>query len=301
VRFIAAILICASGLLAFAFPMAWIRRQEVKPPAVTLDPTHADMALIPGGSFDMGRSAAEIDKAMSIYGIRHRDVFAPESPRHQVRIDPLFMDKHEVTNAGFREFLTVNPEWSRSSLSPSAHNGHYLELWSGSTYPEGLNNHPVVFVTWHSAYAYCRWRGKRLPTEAEWEYAARGGRADPEFPWGDRPPDPGDANFSKSGFGAAIAVGRYPSNGYGLYDMAGNVWEFCLDEWDAGFYAKSGTANPVAGGPINDENYRAVKTRRVIRGGSWGASPLNLRVAYRDSHPPEGAGNHVGFRCACSR
>jgi formylglycine-generating enzyme required for sulfatase activity len=259
------------------------------------------MAMIPGGTFEMGRSSEEIERAMQAYGINHREIFEPEFPRHAVRMDPFYIDKYEVTNAQFRAFIADNPEWSKLRIAPSLHNGHYLEHWSGDQYPAETGRRPVVFVSWYAALAYCRWAGKRLPTEAEWEFAARGGLPETEFPWGTQSPDTQRANFSQSGFRHVITVGSYPPNGYGLFDMAGNAWEFCLDEWQPDYYSRSGIDNPMAGAiPSGKDSYLAIRTRRVIRGGSWGASPLNLRVTYRDSHPPEGAGDHVGFRCVCS-
>src|SRR5215475_16201050 len=107
------------------------------------------------------------------------------------------------------------------------------------------------------------------------------------------------ANYSSSGIRNTRAVGSYAPNGYGLFDMAGNVWEFLADEW--GPYSPDPQIDPVAGGDLLlDDSFLIVRTRRVIRGGSWGGSPVNLRVAYRDSHPPEDARDFVGFRCAKS-
>jgi formylglycine-generating enzyme required for sulfatase activity len=110
------------------------------------------------------------------------------------------------------------------------------------------------------------------------------------FPWGDEMPDKSRANFSASGLKAPTAVASYPANGYGLFDMAGNVWEFLADEWQK----YPGKAN-------GEPDYRQVKTRRALRGGSFGGSPVNLRVTYRDSHSPENSVEHVGFRCAMNR
>jgi len=298
-------LVCATGraaalslaifcLAATLLPLSGQRR--------ALQRKNYEMVLIPGGSFEMGRSSAEIDRAMKVYGISHRDVLSPESPRHAVRISPFFIDKYEVTNSQFREFLLSNPQWRRAESSPAPHNGHYLETWNDVDYPAGTGDHPVVFVTWYAAFAYCDWREKRLPTEAEWEFAARGGLPDPEFPWGNGPPDVSLANFTQTGVHGVTSVGRYLPNGYLLYDMAGNAWEYCLDEWQADYYEKSGRENPIAGQiPSGKSGYLSVRSRRVIRGGSYDASPVNLRVTYRDSHPPDGAGDHVGFRCACSK
>ena len=152
-------------------------------------------------------------------------------------------------------------------------------------------------MSWYAAVAYCQWAGNHLPTEAEWEYAARGGLTGKAFPWGDEPADKTRANYEGSGIGGTTPVGSYPANRYGLFDMAGNVWEYLADEW--GPYPSSPQINPVAGGNLFlDSRFSTVTTRRVIRGGSWGGAPINLRVAYRDSHPPESAKDFVGFRCA---
>jgi formylglycine-generating enzyme len=157
----------------------------------------------------------------------------------------------------------------------------------------------LVNVSWYAAVAFCQYAGKRLPTEAEWEFAARGGLREQTFPWGDAPVDKTRANYAGSGINGTTPVGSYPANGYGLFDMAGNVWEFMADEW--GPYSDRPRTNPVAGGDLFlDQSFYDVTTRRVIRGGSFGGAPLNLRVTYRDSHPPDGAREFVGFRCAAS-
>src|SRR5262249_7554692 len=161
----------------------------------------------------------------------------------------------------------------------------------------GRENHPVRYVTWHAAQAFCTWSGGRLPTEAEWEYAARGVR-DREFPWGDEPPSAHHANYSASRIGDTQPVGAYPPNPFGLYDLAGNVWEFTLDAWRPG-YPSEGQVDPVVGGAIAGD-LRSVQGRRVIRGGSFGAAPVNLRTRWRDSHEVSNAVAFVGFRCAYS-
>ena len=112
-------------------------------------------------------------------------------------------------------------------------------------------------------------------------------------------PDKTLVNFSQSGINATVTVGSYPANGYGLFDMAGNVWEFTADQWSTYSNTSKPQADPVAGGDrFEGSSYLQVKTRRVIRGGSYGASPVNLRVTYRDSHLPTNAAAYVGFRCA---
>jgi sulfatase modifying factor 1 len=145
---------------------------------------------------------------------------------------------------------------------------------------------------------YCKYQNKRLPTEAEWEYVARNRGEHRMYPWGNAQPDSSKANYL-SLIGKAIEVGSYPPNELGLYDLAGNVWEFTLDEWSSDFYMKSPEDNPFNGRKFYDSNeLYNVNTRRVIRGGSWGGADINLRTSFRDSHPPGGSGNHVGFRCA---
>jgi formylglycine-generating enzyme required for sulfatase activity len=204
-----------------------------------------------------------------------------------------------VTNAEFKKFVEKNPAWRQDRIPARYHNGNYLKHWNKKGYPQEKANHPVVNISWYAAVAYCQWTGKRLPTEAEWEYAARGGLRAKAFPWGDEPVDKTRVNYSESGFGDTTPVGSYNANGYGLFDMAGNVWEYLADEW--GRYSSSAQNDPVAGGSLFlDDAFLAITSRRVIRGGSWGGAPVNLRVTYRDSHPPNGARDFVGFRCAGS-
>ncbi|HEV7891067.1 MAG TPA: formylglycine-generating enzyme family protein [Pyrinomonadaceae bacterium] len=255
------------------------------------------MSLVRGATFRMGTDASQSPSLMQAFGVKRAELFSSEAPRHAVTLSPFYIDRHEVTNALYKKFLDKNPRWRHGSIEPRQHNGNYLKHWHGDYYPEGKADHPVTNVSWYAAVAYCRWAGKRLPTEAEWEYAARGGLRDRTFPWGDEPADKTRANYAGSGVGGTTRVGSYPANGYGLFDMAGNVWEYTLDEW--GTYPSSPQVNPVAGGNLFlDETFLNVTTRRVIRGGSYGGAPVNLRTAYRDSHPPDGARDFVGFRCA---
>jgi formylglycine-generating enzyme required for sulfatase activity len=259
------------------------------------------MMLLLGGPFLMGTSEDQLDHIQAIYDISYRDLFMPEVPQHSVDLAPFYFDLHPVTNRQFHTFLQAQPAWRPDQIAPHLHNGDYLKHWHGMWYPDHLANHPVVYVCWYAAVAYAYWVNKRLPTEAEWEFAARGGQNDAEFPWGSAPADPGRANYGQSGIQTTTPVETYPPNPYGLHDLAGNVWEYCADEWCADYYAVSPRANPIAGREWMERgDYTQVTTRRVIRGGSWGGDPVNLRVTYRDSHPPVGAGPHVGFRCARS-
>ena len=267
------------------------------------------MVRIPGGTFRMGTDASKIRDLAAAFDIsNHPDLIEAETPQHTVTIKAFYLDRYEVTNAAFQKFTRARPEWSRERIQKRFHNGNYLKDWIGNSFPKGKTNHPVVNVSWYAAVAFCQWSGKRLPTEAEWEFAARGGLTDKSFPWGDEPVDSSRANYGPSNLNGTTPVGSYPANGYGLFDMAGNVWEFMLDEWAT--YQNLPQLNPVAGGTLDtsrkasrsglDQSFSDITTRRVIRGGSFGGAPLNLRVTYRDSHPPEGAHTFVGFRCASS-
>jgi len=255
------------------------------------------MAAIPGGTFEIGIDGADVPRLKSLFHTDAMQLFEPEILRHEVTIASFYLDKYPVTNAQFKKFIEANPEWRPDRIAANLHNGNYLKHWNEPDALARKSNHPVVNVSWYAAVAYCRWTGKRLPTEAEWERAARGGLT-ALYPWGDQPVEKSRANYSGSGIGATTPVGTYPANGYGLYDMAGNVWEFVADEWQS--YPATPQKNPVAGGNLFTDGtaFLEVKTRRAIRGGSWGGDPINLWVEYRDSHPPNGAQDFAGFRCA---
>jgi formylglycine-generating enzyme required for sulfatase activity len=266
------------------------------------------MIFIPTGTFRMGTEPEAIPRLQERFGCETADLFQAETPAHWVSVGSFYIDPYPVTNAQFKAFLDAVPAWRPDRIPDAFHNGEYLKHWQNNDFPPDQADHPVMYVSWYAAMAYAQWSNKRLPTEAEWEYAARGGQSNPEFPWGCEPPDPSRANFAASGYGGACPVGRHLPNPYGLYDLAGNVWEYCLDEWQPDFYSRSPRLNPLAGDFPSAGLHsldaadppafrRLAAARRVIRGGSWGAAPANLRVAYRDSHPASGAGNHVGFRC----
>ena len=237
-----------------------------------------DMVAIPAGTYVAGTDSSELPALMARYGTTRADLFASEVPRRTVRIRAFRLDRTEVTKAAYAEFLRARPQWRRERLPASAHDGEYLAGWNDLE-PPGDPLEPVGSITQQSAAAYCSWAGRRLPTEAEWEWAARGGLDDPVYPWGGAEPDSARANWHGSGTGRPVRVASFPPNGYGLHDMAGNVWERLADRWPGD------TATGIA-------------ARHVIRGGSYGASPVNLRVRYRDSHRAGDAGDHVGFRCA---
>lgn len=251
---------------------------------------------IAGGTFLMGTKRADIPALKSQYRIDFPGVFENESPLHPVTLSDFRIDRYEVTNAQFREFLEHVPEWRKEQLDASEHNGDYLADWQDGHYPDKSARLPVGFVTWSAAQSYCRWRGGRLPTEAEWEYVARSGDGR-EFPWGDDLPTASLANYYASNYGKRIEVGSYPPNVFGVYDLAGNVWEFLLDEWTPDYLAAT-QRNPIAGGPVADEQIRKIEGRRSVRGASFGGSIVNLRTRWRDSHVVSNATEFVGFRCA---
>ena len=263
----------------FIFTILWTCGTQHLPYA---DDAPNGMVLIPAGEFEMGSAKGA----------------ANERPVHTVYLDAFYMDTHEVTNAQYKAFIDENPEWQKENIPPAFHDGVYLRLWDGNTYPEGKANHPVIYVSWYAAMAYAEWAGKRLPTEAEWEKAARGGLTGKLYPWGDTY-DPTLANYGRY-HNQPIAVGQYPPNGYGLYDMAGNVSEWCLDEYDPDFYAQSPRENPFSHGTPEEviRNFKVVKEKnRILRGGCWSDNGLFLRVAYRDWGPQNYTSVFRGFRC----
>ena len=261
---------------------------ELRPPNRPPPPSNSvdanNMALIPAGRFQMGSKNGEFD----------------EKPVHTVYVDAFYIDKYEVTNAQYKKFVDANPEWRKQHIPRGYHNGSYLSDWTLNDYPIGKGEHPVTYVSWYAAMAYAQWAGKRLPTEAEWEKAARGGAVGQRYPWGNSI-DSGKANYGTNS-GGTTRVGNYPANNYDLYDMAGNVREWCLDAYQGGFYKSSHRRNPLAGGTLSEvvARFTNLKGSRVLRGGSWGSQAGGTRVADRLGYAPTYAYPYVGFRCAKS-
>jgi formylglycine-generating enzyme required for sulfatase activity len=226
------------------------------PPATIAEDTPG-MVPIPAGEFVMGRENA-----------------GHESPPHTVRIRAFLLDAREVTNAEYFKFCQAT--------------GRDLPFfWGMREFRSSLDfpNHPVVGVTWHDALAYASWTGKRLPTEAEWEYAARGGLVGLPYPMGSDLAK-SDANYSGS---SPVRVGSYAANGYGLYDMAGNVAEWVMDFYDDGYYAASPKDNPK--GPEKGPFC-------VVRGGGFKGGKMCSNVTSRVALKPSWVDFAVGFRCA---
>ena len=271
-------------------PSSRASSQEKRNPSVLLNealtpsgPSYANMVLIPAGEFQMGSN--------------ENDAENDEKPMHTIYVDAFYIDKYEVTNAQYKKFTDANPQWQKGRIPRKYHDGDYLKDWDGNNYPPSKGNHPVVYVSWYAAMAYAQWAGKRLPTEAEWEKAARGGLAGKKYTWGNLF-DSSKANYGEN-IGDTTAVGIYPANGYGLYDMTGNVWEWCLDEYEANFYSISPGHNPLAGGTVNNivSDFTNVKSVRVLRGGSWVSNIKFVRVSDRTRFTPKITNKARGFRC----
>ena len=233
------------------------------------------IAWIPQGTFQMGSPTSEANRdAAEIL--------------HSVTIPSGFwMDTTEVTNGAYLRFVQARTEWSNARLQSTEYDGTYLRDWQHELPPPGKSEYPVTAVTWFAARAYCTWAGKRLPTEAEWEYAARAGTSTAYW-WGDAFDG---ANANRNGRGAeAVGQARHV-NPWGLADMVGNVWE-----WTSSWYqpypyrADDGRESPDRGGD----------GRRVLRGGSWVMDPPYLRSADRFRYNPRITSDYVGFRCARS-
>jgi len=242
---------------------------EVVAPPDTAHPS--GMVWIPAGSFEMGSDNA------------HHEA----SPIHTVTLSGFWMDVKEVTNAQFKAYCDATHDWAPMDPIP----GYF------ANYPD----YPVVNVTWQQASAYAAWAGKSLPTEAEWEYAARGGLQNKPYPWGDASLGnqcnwmsyggalsskmaPLQTNWVTRG---TLPVGSFAANGYGLHDMAGNVWEWCID-WFA-VYSAEPQQNPQ--GPASG-------TKHIVRGGGWADTIGDaMCVTWRGYGLPNDKSNNVGFRC----
>lgn len=264
------------------------------PTPQTSSSLYDDMQFVPGAGFRMGTDLAELDGIRIATGMQSNEPLMSEVPGHDVSVSDFYIDTFSVTNQNYAEFVKGVPAWRKERVDTSLHNGRYLEHWPDGSPPGAGLNHPVIFVTWHSAAAYCKWRDKRLPTEIEYEWAAQDDAVKTEYPWGNSPPGNDVVNWGGNDIESTVPVGSYPSNARGLYDMSGNVWHFTSDAW-AGSYAE------MAADPASLQRLTAdPDVRRVVRGGSWGANAANLRIRYRDSHRPFDAREMVGFRCAKS-
>ena len=262
------------------------------------------MILIPMGSFEMGidiEDIQEIIKMGEYVGKKEMNAewwFSDEIPIHLVQVDSFYMDAKEITNHQFSEFIIKT--------------GYQTEGDWQKYYSKKRKDHPVVNVSWNDAEAYAKWAGKRLPTEEEWEYAAKGGKDVKWFPWGNEPDKGVKANYNHKGEGfwgatwnlifgkiKTKSVGSYSPNSFGLFDMCGNV-----SEWT------NSTHEPYPNGPTDSwiysrHGYYDKESKpihgKVYRGGSWeSCDPVGIRVNIRNGVMPSSANWNRGFRCVKS-
>lgn len=306
----------------------------------------AGMVLIPGGTFSMGAPNAV---GMTDGG---NDPMPDSRPVHRVYVDGFLMDDHEVTNAEFEKFVKATGYITSAEKKPTAQDlpgvdpslltagsvvfkapgnpvplDNELRWWTYEKgadwkHPEGPSsnikgkeNHPVVHITWEDANAYARWAGKRLPTEAEWEFASRGGLSGNMFAWGNNFRPDGkwmgnsfqgsfpDKNSGEDGFTGTAPVKQFPANGYGLYDMSGNVWEWCSDYYHVNYYnelKEQGTAKNPSGPSESYDPYEPGTIKKAQRGGSYLCTDqycTRYMMGTRGKGDWKTSTNHVGFRC----
>ena len=259
VRLLAAVLV-AAGLLG--------AQDGEREPAAPDAPE--GMALIPAGEFTMGRTRTTPDDERGMRPLILRD----DRPPHTVRLDAFYLGRTETTHADYAKFVAAT--------------GHPTPYhWTDGEMPTEMAKHPIYNVDWEDATAYCEWSGKRLPTEAEWERAARGGLDGKDYPWGDQAAKPEHARFSTPEGPGPVAL--YDPNAFGLYDMAGGVSEWCSDWFARTYYEVSPPENPQ--GP-------AEGLYKMIRGGAWSDGPKRLTVFFRNWVRPNQRTPNLGFRCA---
>lgn len=308
------------------------------------------MVWIPGGKFSMGSE----DPRESLCG--GPDAMLDARPVHRVFVDGFWMDKTEVTNAQFQRFadatgyVTIAERTPRAEDFPDAPPENLVAgsiVFTPPDHPVPLTNHyawwdyvkganwrhplgpdsdlsgreqfPVVHIAYADALAYAQWAGKRLPTEAEWEFAARGGLSGKLYAWGDdlKPDDKWMANTfqgkfplkdkAEDGFAGISPVARFPANGYGLFDIAGNVWEWCSDWYRHDYYGELAQSGRVARNPTGPETpfdpSEPTEKKRVHRGGSFLCTEqycTRYMVGTRGKGEVSTGSNHLGFRCVLS-
>jgi len=265
------------------------------------------MVLIPAGTFQMGAVPGDVDAKDD------------EKPRHSVTLSKAYyMDEHEVSNEQFEAFATATghkttPEsagqWRISDekeIDRETSGASWRAPLPDGKQPSEWRRHPVVLVSWDDAKTFASWAGAALPTEAQFERALRGGEDGRKYPWGEvLPPPKNSGNFADvtlalprsgwkfetydDGFAHTAPVGSFAPNAYGLYDISGNVWEWCADFYDDHYYASSSKIDPL--GPASG-------TKRILRGTSWGDYVLSLRASDRGGDSPTDANEVIGFRCA---
>jgi len=310
-------------------------------------PAPEGMVWIPGGEFSMGSDAA-CESLCGLPGVTRDAV-----PIHRVYVDGFWMDKTDVTNEKFQEFVKATGYITIAERAPTREEfptappenlvagstvftptpgpvplNNYFQWWryqQGANWrrPEGpgtdlrgKEKYPVVHIAYPDAVAYAKWAGKRLPTEAEWEFAARGGLSGKTYAWGDdlKPGGKWMANIyqgqfpvkdtGEDGFAGIAPVAQFPPNGYGLYDMAGNVWQWCSDWYRRDYYEQLAAAGGIARNPQGPDTpfdpLEPTEKKRVHRGGSFLCSDqycTRYMVGTRGKGEITTGSNHLGFRC----
>ncbi len=259
---------------------------ELNAGATTLSPVDgAVMVFIPAGDFTMGADADDLlAKCQAFRSDCRREWFTNVEPPRTVTLDAFWMDQTEVSNRMYKSCVDTG-----ACTPPFRSDSYTRDSYFGN--PQ-YDDYPVIYVSWEQANAYCSWAGRRLPTEAEWEKAARGtdGRL---FPWGDTLPNTKLLNFALVA-GDTTSVTSYPGgvSPYGLYNMAGNVWEWTSDWYDENYYKAAPSLNPQ--GPASGEF-------KVLRGSAWIYLDFDAFVTDRYGNDPKTTNNVIGFRCARSR
>jgi formylglycine-generating enzyme required for sulfatase activity len=272
--------------------------------------TGKEMVLIEAGWFEMGSTKEQMDAAYQLGKKYNKDTkrawFKSEKPQHRVWVDAYYIDKTEVTNREYRQFMEASGYERKEYWS--AEGWKFIQqkkiteprYWSNPEFNQP--NQPVIGISWYEAEAYASWAGKKLPTEAQWEKAARGNDKR-KYAWGNEAADGSRANYcdakcvynwkdksANDGHNYTSPVGSYEAGKSpdGIYDLTGNVWEWVRDWYDADYYSQSPERNPV-----NDKK----STHRVLRGGGWGNILALVRSAYRNRASPITRSGDVGFRC----
>ncbi len=293
--------------------------EKPKQPVTYVNSIGMKLVRIPAQEYMMGSPKQEADWLRLTFRLiwreGHKQWFQDETPLHPVRITrPFYMGAHEVTIKQFRDFVNdtkykTDPEKGDGGMNFSNKENRWVPQknmkWDSLPW-QIADNQPVVFVSWNDAQAFCKWLSRkekkkyRLPTEAEWEMGCRGGAVWARFPWGDKLPGDKDTNFGdgnarlpesmttvNDGYEQVSPVGSYPPNGFGLYDMGGNVMEWVQDYYDRNYYETS---------PINDPQGPQTGTSRVNKGGNWFASPTDCRCAFRGFSGDTMSFWNLGFR-----
>jgi sulfatase modifying factor 1 len=307
----------ATGAVVVAFGLGLMIRSD--PGKAAPEPmAPVGMVWVPAGEFRMGLdSGGEED----------------ERPAHPVRVDGFWMDRYEVTVAEFGKFVEATGHRTRAERHGTSNvlrvgAGWNMTPGANWKFPEGPDqpparyDEPVSQVSWEDATAYAAWTGKRLPTEAEWEWAARGGMTTATLPWGNDLTPGGrhhanlwqgvfpDENQAQDGFQYRAPVGTFPASGYGIHDLSGNVWEWASDYYDSQYYqsqpkdqAVLNPQGPTEGKLLGDTDLTSTTAKRSTRGGSFACSPQRCegyRVTARTAHPEITGLNNLGFRCVRS-